>query len=79
MKTLQLILGVVFIVISIGIIIPDIYRILLAYNNRTGAVNRKWTDPNESKSKDPSARAAIVDYDTKSSRRSDTSKFFSDD
>ena len=79
MQTLQLILGVVFIVISIGIITPDLYRKLLEYNNRTGPINRKWTDPNESKHKDPSVRAAIVDYDTKSSRRSDTSRFFMDD
>jgi hypothetical protein len=78
MQTLQILLGAVFILISFGIIAPDLYRIILQYNNRTEKVNRKWTDPKETKHADPSARSALLNYDTKSSRRSDTSKFFKD-
>ena len=57
MQTLQILLGAVFILISFGIIAPDLYRIILQYNNRTEKVNRKWTDPKETKHADPSARS----------------------
>jgi len=79
MQIYQLILGIIFILISVAILIPDIYRKVVEYNSRSGPSTRKWTDPAEAKHYDPSVRAAVKDYDTKSSRRSDTSSFFKDD
>ena len=79
MQIFQLAMGFLFIFIAVAIIAPDIYRKLAEYNARSGPSNRKWTDPGEVKHYDPSVRAAITDYDTKSTRRSDTSSFFRDD
>jgi len=78
LRIIQLVLGLVFIIMAISLLAPKAYNKLLEYNSRIGPSKRKWTDPKETKRVSPSSDDAILNYDTKSSRKSETSRFFKD-